>query len=310
MTEMNSVYDESIAYAFRKTLLSPGLRPVTIRCMASIVYNFFLCQYKAAWLPGRIPVSKVDHKLDEKIPFTPAWVYIYLDFVTFWIRVLSFLLRNYGRRAFKEVREFLTAMNKLYAHAGDVYQKNLSTTRRPFYISRPRFLVIHMLDPHLMCIPSLHVMVVILTYTRFAAMLDSLHEAEHCSAQINEIKQGALAITRAILFVKQHSVNCIPAALYAMTCFNEKLFPPEEAESFTNLLFNDLPVPADTNLKRPQKNIKMHPSAAPRIKIPKEDIAEIKAHIIGLYRHFLAQGVNAKSWEEPLLQFLREQPQA
>ena len=65
------------------------------------------------------------------------------------------------------MRDFIYTMGDLYAFAAEVYKRNMSTTKRPFYIARPRFFVIHMLDPHLMCIPSLHVMVVIHTYLQF-----------------------------------------------------------------------------------------------------------------------------------------------
>jgi hypothetical protein len=170
-------------------------------------------------------------------------------------------------------------MGKVYASAAEANRKKLSTTMRPFYIARPRFLAIHLLDPHLMCIPSLHVMVVVWTYTKFAAIIRSLNETENMGARMEELKQGALAITQAILFVKQHSVNCVAAAFYAMTRFNAELFPPEEAEAFTALLF-------ETSL-------------------PAAEAVEVKAHIISLYRRFLAEGEKAKNWEEPLLQFLR-----
>jgi hypothetical protein len=309
-----SVYDESPICAFIKSFCVSSLRSEAIRCIFSIFFNFFFRQYRSAWLPGRVPVSRVDHPLDLKIPFVPSWVTIYLDFVTFWIRMLSFLLRRYGRRVYGEVREFIRSMGELYAYAANVYKRNLSTTDRPFYIARPRFFLIHLLDPHLMCIPSLHVMVVIRTYTEFAAILRSLNEEEHCSAQINEIKQGALAITQAILFVKQHSVNCIAASLYAMTCFDGKLFPPEEAEAFTGLLFDD-PPPADFNPtaafnrtpNRLPKNNRLRPCAAPKTKLPAADVAEIKAHILGLYRRFLAEGkaTPSRTWIDPLLHFMR-----
>jgi hypothetical protein len=309
-----SVYDESPAYTFFKTFCVSSLRPAAIRCILSIFFNFFFKQFRAAWLPGRVPVNKVDHPLDLKIPFVPSWVTIYLDFVTFWIRMLSFLLHRYGRKVYDEVREFIKSMGELYAYAADVYQKNFSTTDRPFYIARPRFLLIHLVDPHLMCVPSLHVMVMIVTYTRFAAILRSLNEAEHYSAQINEMKQGALAITQAILFVKQHSVNCIAASLYAMTCFDGKLFPPEEAEAFTELLFGDPPPATLKPSGRLPKNYRQRPCAAPRTKLPAADAVEIKAHIIGLYRRFLAEGKaqesdSAQSWMEPLLRFMKEMPQ-
>jgi hypothetical protein len=280
------------------------LRPATLRCIFSIFFNFFFRQYRAALLPGRVPVSKVDHPLDLKIPFVPAWVTIYLDFVTYWIRMLSFLLRAYGRRAYDAAREFLTAMGELYAFAAEAYQKNFSTTDRPFYIARPRFFLIHLVDPHLMCIPSLHVMVVIRTYTRFAAILRSLDEAERCAAHIAEMKQGALAITQAILFVKQHSINCVAAAMYAMTRFDRDLFPPAEAEAFTALLFGDPPPPPSIAAA---KN-RLRPCAAPRTSLPPADVAEIRAHIIGLYRLFLEEGKDAREWTEPLLGFLRGMP--
>jgi hypothetical protein len=330
-----SVYDEPVWYAYFKTLTVPSIRPAALRCIASIFGNFFFRQYRAALLPGRVPVTGVDHPLDRKIPFVPAWVTIYLDFVGFWLRVLAFLLRSYRRRAFGAVREFITSMGELYAFAAEVYQKNFSTTGRPFYIARPRFFLIHLVDPHLMCIPSLHVMVVIRTWTKFAAILRSLGDAERLAPQIEEMKQGALAITQAILFVKQHSVNCIAAALYAMTCFDEALFPPEEAEAFTGLLFADSPwkgpvpktafAPAETmtiyaNAEdgpqsavikmyiRPPANAGVRPQAAPRTRLPPADTAEIKAHIIGLYRAFLSRRQTAKTWDEPLLDFLQPLP--
>jgi hypothetical protein len=317
MKTASSVYDESPAYTFFKSFCVSPLRPTAIRCISSIFFNFFFRQYRAAWLPGRVPVSRADHPLDLKIPFVPSWITIYLDFVTFWIRMLTFLLKRFGRGVYEDVRQFLESIGELYAYAAEVYQKSFSTTDRPFYIARPRFLLIHLVDPHLMCIPSLHVMVVIQTYTKFAAILRSLNEAEHYSAQINEMKQGALAITQAILFVKQHSVNCIAASLYAMTCFDGELFPPEEAEAFTGLLFSD-PPPADfettATLNQPPsrlpKNYRLRPCSAPRTKLPAADIDEIKAHILGLYRRFLAErktqdSPSAQSWIEPLLNFLR-----
>jgi hypothetical protein len=304
MKQPKSVYDESVAYTFYKTFTVHSLRPLAIRCISSIFYNFFYRQHKAAWLPGRAPVSKVDHPLDKKIPFVPSWVTIYLDFVTFWIRMLSFLLRKFRHRAYVYVGDFIVSIGKLYAFAAETYRKNFSTTKRPFYIARPRFFFIHLVDPHLMCVPSLHVMVVIRTWTKFAAILRSLGEAENYAAQIEEMKQGALAITQAVLFVKQHSVNCIPAALYAMTCFDAELFPPEEAEAFTALLFEPPPLAFS---QTPLANYKVRPSAAPRTALPAEDIAEIKAHIIGMYRRFLAEGKTAnQSWEEPLLKFLQQ----
>jgi hypothetical protein len=238
--------------------------------------------------------------------------------------MLGFLLRGYGRKVYGEARDFIVSMGRLYAFAAETYSKNFSTTDRPFYIARPRFFLIHLVDPHLICIPSLHVMIVIWTYTKFAAILRSLGEAEKRAAQIEEIKRGALAIVQAVLFVKQHSVNCISAALYAITCFDGKLFPPEEAEAFTNLLFGPpeaaspeaMPPLAPASPKKRLPNYGVRPCASPKTKLPAEDIVELKAHIIGLYRNFLAEGkalgvVSAEEgWEKPLLHFLKMSPPA
>ena len=301
MDVQGSVYNEKASYAFFKALITTSLRPALIKCVSSIFYNFFFCQHRAAFLPGRIPVTTADHPLDEKIPFVPSWVTIYLDFVQFWIRMLSFLLRRYGRRVFTQVRDFIISMGRLYAYAAEVYMQNLSTTSRPFYIKTPRFFLIHLADPHLMCIPSLHVMVVIYTYTMFAEIVKILGEEENLKEQILEVKQGALAISQAILFVKQHSVNCIPAALYAMTCYSPNLFTPHDAGAFTDLLFS----PAPDKRKMP-KGCFVHPAASPSTKINEEDQARIKSHIMSLYNRFLSEKKNAKSWDEPLVNFLRK----
>ena len=281
---MTAIANESAPMTFIRVLGKPYLRTTALRCIASIFRYFFFLQYKAAFLPGRIPVSRADHPLDKQIPFMPGKVNVYLDFVAFWVRSLGFIIRNCGRRAFPPVRIFLETMGALYAYAAEVYGKNMSTTNRPFYIARPRFLLIHAVDPHLMCIPSLHVMVVIRTYTFFQKMIETLGEDKRFASQAEELRRGALAITEAVLYVKQHSVNCIPAAMYAMTSFDPTLFPPEEAESFAACLFSETKDPAG------------------------EDADKIRSHILSLYRSFAEQGKAAVSnggdWKKPLLDFL------
>jgi len=282
---------ESVPLTFIRILSKPYLRTTALLCIASIFRNFFLFQYRSALLPGRIPVSRVDHPLDIKIPFLPGRVNTYLDFVAFWVRTLGFLVRTCGRRVFEPVRNFLESMGNLYACAAEVYRIHLSTTDRPFYVRRPRFLLIHMVDPHLMCIPSLHVMIVIQTYTLFRGIIKGLEEEERFTAQAEELWQGALDITEAVLYVKQHSVNCISAALYAMTCFNPRLFPPAEAEHFVSGIFT-----------RPLADKPVND----------EDGSVIREHILSLYKRFIAQREAAADsggdWREPLFTFLRESP--
>jgi hypothetical protein len=289
------VGDESIYYACFKTLSVPLLRRAGITCTASIFFNFFFRQYRAALLPGRAPVTRVDHPLDAKIPFSPPLVGVYLDFVSFWVRMISFLLRKFRRRAYAPARDFIESMGKLYVFAAEIYSKNFSTTMRPFYIARPRFFLIHLADPHLMCVPSLHVMVVIRTWTKFRSMLRDMKEGEGLAERIEELRRGAIAITEAVLYVKQHSVNCIPAAMYAMTCFDRELFPPEEAERFASDLF---------------RGARRGAGSAKSACVPGGDGERIREHIAGLYRRFVEEGEKAAHWTEPLLDFLRGLPAA
>jgi hypothetical protein len=125
-------------------------------------------------------------------------------------------------------------------------------------------------------------MVVIRTYTLFRDILGRMGAAG--AGQIEEIRRGALDITEAVLYVKQHSVNCIAAAMYAMTSFDSRLFPPEEAEAFASQLFQTAACPG------------------------REDGERIREHIITLYRHFLAESENARSWKAPLENFLFSLP--
>jgi hypothetical protein len=277
-TSSELIKNESVPLTCIRVLGSPYLRVTGLRCIASIFRNFFFLQHRAAFFPGRIPVSAVDHPLDSKVPFLPGKVNTYIDFVAFWVRSLGFLLKHKGRGILEPVRKFLETMDGLYAFAAEVYGKNMSTTKRPFYIGSPRFFLIHLVDPHLMCVPSLHVMVVIRTYTFFRELIKTRGEETRYAAQAEELYRGALAITNAVLYVKQHSVNCIPAAMYAMTRFEPALFPPAEAERFAEGLFAEEKVPAG------------------------EDREEIRRHILSLYHGFLAEG--GPDWKEPHLKFL------
>jgi hypothetical protein len=281
-TTLEKISKESVPLTVFRILVSPYLRITGLQSTAAIFRNFFFLQYRAAFSPGLIPVTRVDHPLDLKIPFLPAKVNVYLDFIAFWVRCLGFLLRQCGRKALEPARNFIEGMGRLYAFAAEVYSVNLSTTDRPFYIKRPRFLLIHAVDPHLMCIPSLHVMVVIRTYTLFKEIIKTLKLEERFAAQAEELRRGALAITEAVLYVKQHSVNCISAAMYAMSKFDASLFPPDEAERFASEIFIE------------------------RESISKEDGDEIRQYIIALYRRFLDEGERGEDWKKPLLDFLKK----
>jgi hypothetical protein len=271
-----------------KFLASGKLRGPALRCILTIWRDFFFFQYQAAWKPGRVPVVRVDHPLDETIPFTPKKVAVYLDFVAFWIRAAGFIYKRYKKTdwGIEATKDFIEKIEGLYKAAREVYGQSLSTTNRPRYLKSPRFIVIHLTDPHLMCVPSLHVMIVVRTYTAFRAILQKAGEAALYKDEIEAMRCGAIAIAEAVLLVKHHSVNCIPAALYAMSRFDPPLFPREEAEDFAAELFSggEFAGIADAAVL-------------------------VRDHIVNLYRNFMAEGESAEDWTAPLVAFLRKCPE-
>jgi hypothetical protein len=276
------VLGHSLLKTIWTVLFIPTLRKSTFICIKTIVTKFFFLQYKAHSHPGLIPVSSVDHPLDKKIPFRPSWVGIYLDFIEFWVQIVGFLLKRYGKNALVPAKEVIDTTADLYRFAAEVYEKHMSTTNRPAYYKTLRFLAIHVTDPHLMCIPSLHVMIAIRAYTKFRTIIASFGDEEILSKELLDMYDGALRITEAVLYVKQHSVNCISAAMYAMSCFDAPLFSMKEAEQFAEQLY----------IHENEPNT--------------EDSRLIREHIFALYKRFMQEGSETSHWEDPLIQFLKQ----
>jgi hypothetical protein len=265
-----------------------SLWPAAFRCIGTALRYFFALQYWGAFLNSRvnlfwrrIPVSRVDCALDGLVPFKPEYITTYMDFATHWIRTQGFLLEQYGARALPLVREYIDSISALYVAAAGVYRVNLSTTERPRYLGKPQFISVHILDPHLLCIPSLHVMVAARTYTTFRAIVGELGGSERYAGEVAGVYKRAVEIAESVLYVKQHSVNCVSAALYAMGRLDGKLFPESEAGRFIDSLFEN--------------------SA-----FSLEERAQLRGHIRELWKSFLEEGRGEKDWREPLLRFLRE----
>lgn len=212
----------------------------------TVARDFFWLQFSVKWGIKRVPIVDVDHPLDDEVPFTPDKVGIYADFIAFWIRPLGYIGRRFGAEAQRHYGVgFLRLVERSYREAADVYRVRMSTTRRPRHY-RGRFLVIQAFDPHYLCVPSLHVMVVVLAYTfyrrAFAELGVTGSEAEDLD---RELFGGAVEITESVLYVKQHSVNCIPAALYAMSRITPDDVTASEVDAFVSRLFVQAPLLAD-----------------------------------------------------------------
>lgn len=193
-------------------------RRPALRVISAITSQFFFLQFKRKAGLNRIPIINVDHPLDETIPFRPHHVKIYLTFTHLWLKSLLFLYREFGHQALPEIADFLDAICLLYRESGKVYQKRMSTTNRPKKVGGIYFRVIHTFDPHLLCIPSLHVEVVFYNYLLITRIID--HLADNPDDFIGEkqyLWEQAILITDSILFIKQHSLNCISAGLFTLS---------------------------------------------------------------------------------------------
>ncbi|HOZ71887.1 MAG TPA: hypothetical protein PK179_05180 [Spirochaetales bacterium] len=207
---------------------------------ATVIGRFFLDQYAhaARLRKGSSPVrvKNVEHPLDAIIPIRYEAARVYLTFVKLWMDALGYFRHRLGKAFDDVVIEFLAGLGRCYSDAGSVYGRCLSTTRRPDTAPSLRLAFVYAVDPHLFCVPSLHVLVVCYTYFRLRELLAATGEAERFGRELGALRSRAVEITESILYVRQHSVNCIPTAL-AMLSVIAPGYDEVEAKAFMAELF-------------------------------------------------------------------------
>ncbi len=214
----NRIESKNSLFAVLMFFSKRNTRAAALRLIRTVQRDFFIPQFQGRFKLRKRPVVWVDHPLDEKVPFRPQHVAIYLSFTHFWIKSIYFLYREFGSRAIPAIVTFIKDLIYLYEESAEVYRRVQSTTNRPHHYGGFYFKVIHLLDPHLHCIPSLHVGVVGLTYLSIHRLIDQFAERpEEYRAEKEYLWKRAVLITESILFIKQHSVNCVAAGLYALS---------------------------------------------------------------------------------------------
>ena len=273
-------FNPLVAYA--GVLFGPPAVVTNFKCFATILKEFFFLQYFEKFHILRIPVVHVDHPLDKKIPFTPSKVGIYLDFINLWVRPLAMLVKKFGFwHASRLTKKWMLRFRKLYQCCGKIYHFRLTTTDRPKYKEMREFRQIHALDPHFLCVPSLHVSTVILAWGFYRKIFGEEDFTETEKTQwTEELYKGAVEIAETVLYVKQHSVNCIPAALYLSTANFPELVSVEDARTFIDDMF-----------------------VAPE-GFSAEAALQIKEHIRATYEKYLEDGAKSEHWYKPVWDFL------
>ncbi len=264
------------------SLTSPKVFVELVAYLRTVSRDFFLLQFLRKFKFIKIPIVHVDNPLDDKVPFNTRCIGDYLGFVNYWIRPLGLLVATIGRKkAVPHLADFYRCIKKAYKSAAQIYRYRLSTTNRPHYKRRIYFAGVHMLDPHYLCVPSLHIAVVCLAFS----FMRKVFEQESYSAQEKELWNkelyaGAVKIAETVLYVKQHSVNCIPAALYMTTRIFPSFFFEEDAQNFLDSMFQT------------------------RKDLPSKDREQIVQYMKNLYAQFLNEGKAAEDWAAPVKNWL------
>jgi hypothetical protein len=245
----------------------------------TVTIDFFGLQFVVKWGLKKIPVVSVDHQLDELVPFVPEKAPIYFDFFNFWVRSFSMTLAKLGtKRGLPYCTDFLKRITRVYKEVARIYRFRMTTTFRP--PSDDKLIKsIRRSDPHYLCVPSLHIAIVIFTVTFYRELFKK--EAASFSAAdrvrfMREIYSGALAISESVLLIKQHSVNCIPAAIYMMCRLMPDIWTLTDAVDFIDRLFT-----ASSS-------------------IPPDAAGTIRAHIHLLFERLVLEGFFSDDWTEPV----------
>ncbi|MCM1321848.1 MAG: hypothetical protein NC041_09595 [Bacteroides sp.] len=258
--------------------------PTVLKFFYEILHDFFLLQFAVKFKLKKIPVIRADNTLDNAVPFTPEKITTYLGFINYWIHPLSFMLCRMGtHRGLAHCIRFLKLMTRCYKEAARIYRFRMTTTRRPDCFVSPAFSRMWRADPHLLCVPSLHVSICILTYTFYRDLFEreaDFFSAEEKNAYNGELYKQAVAIIESVLYVKQHSVNCIPAALYMMTHIPGVPFTIQQAVEVIQELFAH-----SSDISEQNKKL-------------------IRAHILHMFEQLLLEGCCETDWTVPVKRWL------
>ena len=232
----------SLGASIRLILRHGRLRRSGIQLFKAALREFFLLQFRSRRQPGIRPVAVVFHPLDDSLPFNPGLYPRYLGYFTVWMKTLSCLYQRYGKSALGDIEGMMRDVVLLYHAAGRVYRRCQSTTTsRRAVLANPYSLLIVAFDPHLHCIPSLHVLTICYNYHQARKIVMKLDQksvsGDELAAQTYRL---ALRITEAILLVKQHSLLDIGPSLFLLS----RLFPEfddREIRRFVSELFAGAP---------------------------------------------------------------------
>jgi hypothetical protein len=212
--------------------------------IGNAVLHFFLPQYRSLLWPRRRRLATLAHPLDRDIPFRPREVVTYLGYISFWFKTLRWFYDRIGGAALPDIRRSMDEVLLLYKEAGAIYRRCQSTTstRAPLP-NHPYFAVIYLLDPHLACIPSLHILLICHNDLGAARILRRHGLRGEEAERLREaVREEAARIIEAVLLVKQHSLVDVAPSLFLLTALFPGEYGRQEVADSVSRLFRDWPV--------------------------------------------------------------------
>ena len=204
------------------------------------VDHFFLPQYRSVLWPRRRLVATLSHPLDRDIPFSPREIVTYLGYITFWFKTLRWFYDRLGGAVLPDIRRSMDEVLVLYQEAGAIYRRCQSTTTTRAPLPRhPYFALIYLLDPHLACIPSLHVLTICHNDLGAARILRRHGPQPEGGRVLEEVREEAARIIEAVLVVKQHSLVDVAPSLFLLTALFPDDYGREAVADFVSRLFRD-----------------------------------------------------------------------
>ncbi len=253
----------------------------TVKYLGVVAWKFFLLEYLQKIHIFRIPVKHVDHQLDEKVPFDTSLYPVYMDFIKFWLRPLVMYKKRFGLyQGSKLTGEWFRYLDIIYDGAYEIYRYSLTTTYRPLTDDK-RVKKMRGADPHYCCIPSLHIAIILLCWSfhRMVFERENFTQEEKTNWE-KQLYEQAVKIGESVLYMKQHSVNCIPAAIYLVTKAVPDLFSQSDAVKYINDLFVE------------------------RNDVKEADKKSIRAHIQDFYEGLVIEGLHEEDWTLPVKRWI------
>lgn len=272
----------------RPYFIYPWATPIaSCKIVYNVCHNFFFLQWRQKFHLTHRPVINVNTKTDEKIPFSPEYVRIYLSFVQFFIKPFDLIYKRLGLiKGRKYASRSICFISNLYKNAASIYKFSMSTTPRPNYKESKEFRTIHGWDPHYLCVPSLHVAIASGVYIWYKQLFQemiqqNLISQEEADRRSQEFRREGISIIESVLFVKQHSVNCIPTALYMVSRTMEE--NGAKAVNFESYI---------------------HDIFAGEDSLSPETKKELQEYFSSLYNKLMEEGTHAEQWQTPVKRWI------